>query len=73
MALRVQLGESPKINASLRKVDFALVNLEQLNNVDETGLEDGFSLVYDASTQSWRTQLIQGGLDANATIDGGGY
>lgn len=83
MALRVQLGQSPSLNASinqpppinpsLKKIDLTLVNLEELNNVDETGLQDGFSLVYDSPTQTWKTQLIESGLDANATIDGGAY
>lgn len=83
MALRVQLNQSPSlsvqvnqpppINAGLKKIDFELVNLEELNNVDETGLQDGFTIVYDSITQTWKTQLIETGLDANATIDGGGY
>lgn len=73
MTLRVQLNQTPSINAGLKKVDFELVKLEELTNVDETGLADGFSLVYDSLTQTWKTQLIESGLDVNATIDGGAY
>lgn len=70
MALKVQINQTPIINTNLKKVDFALVNLEELNNVDSSNLQDGYTLVYDSVTQTWVTQEIQG---ISGIIDGGSY
>jgi hypothetical protein len=72
MTMNVRINtQSTKINTRLQKIDFSLVNLEQLNNVDENvnGLEDGYTLIYDAPQQRWITTAIKR-ID---NIDGGTY
>lgn len=63
--------QSTKVNSRLREIDFSLVNLEELKNVDENvnGLEDGYTLVYDAAQQRWITRSVTG----ITNIDGGTY
>jgi hypothetical protein len=63
--------QSTKVNTRLREIDFSLVNLEELKNVDENvnGLEDGYTLVYDADQQRWITRAVTG----ITNIDGGTY
>lgn len=71
MSLNVKINAQPKINTRLREIDFSLVNLEELKNVDENvnGLEDGYTLVYDAAQQRWITRSVT----EITNIDGGTY
>lgn len=82
MALRVQISkgsasqqvsvaEPAKINTNISKVQLSSVDLEALNNVDtETnGLQDGYTLVYNATTNQWITQSVTNVSVGN--IDGG--
>jgi len=52
------------------KKDGAL-NLQSLNNVDSTSLQDGHTIVYDVTTGNWVTQFVD--ADAIALVDGGTY
>lgn len=67
---KVKVGEPATINTNLQKVEFSLVNLEKLKNVDPTtnGLEDGYTLIYNANSETWVTQP-----QALGNIDGGTY
>jgi hypothetical protein len=82
MALRVQISkgsasqqvsvaEPAKINTNISKVQLSSVDLEALNNVDtETnGLQDGYTLVYNSTTNQWITQSVTNVSVGN--IDGG--
>jgi hypothetical protein len=71
MALIVQQSGQKKINTSIRKIDYELINLEELKNVDENvnGLQDGYTVVYDAANRRWITRSIDGLQE----IDGGFY
>ena len=71
MALTVTVGARPSINTTVRKVDIPLVDLEKLKNVDitTTGLDDGFTWVYDTVTEKWVAQSLEG----VSVIDGGTY
>jgi hypothetical protein len=70
MALKVQVTTPQKINTNIKKVSLPLVNLEELKNVDASELQNGYTLIWDESTQQWVTQS----LDVVATnIDGGIY
>jgi len=71
MALRVKTSVTPRVNSTVSKVNLDLVNVEELNNVDATGLEDGYTLIYDESSQKWVAQRIEVGGIGN--IDGGTY
>jgi len=69
---KVKVGEQAPINTNLQKVEFSLVNLEKLKNVDPTtnGLEDGYTLIYNANSETWVTQTFSASL---GNIDGGTY
>lgn len=47
------------------------LTLQSLNNVVSTDLQDGYTLVYDSTTNKWITQQIDGA--AIASVDGGTY
>jgi exonuclease VII large subunit len=82
MSLKVQVNtnrniqtsvdtSTTNINTRLKKIDFSLVKLEELLNVAEevNGLEDGYTLVYDAEEERWITQAVEG----INNIDGGTF
>ena len=71
MALKVTTNAPPTINTTVKKVSLPLVNLEELKNVDSDDLEDGYTLVYDATTNTWITQAVSGATVGN--IDGGTF
>ena len=70
MALKVTTTAQPSINTTVRRVNVPSVNLEQLKNVDSAGLEDGYTLVYDAATETWVTQAATTNV---GNIDGGTF
>jgi hypothetical protein len=71
MTLKVTTTARPTINTTVKKVSLPLVNLEELKNVDSNDLEDGYTIVYDASTNTWITQAFSGLSVGN--IDGGTF
>lgn len=70
MALKVTTTAQPSINTTVRRVNVPSVNLEQLKNVDSAVLEDGYTLVYDAATETWVTQAATTNV---GNIDGGTF
>ena len=46
--------------------------VEQLTNVDATGLEDGYTLIYDESTGKWVAKELSTEINV-ASLDGGTY
>jgi hypothetical protein len=73
--LAAQVNTQPNINTRLKKIDLSLVKLEELTNVDENvnGLQDGYTLIYDADTQQWITQALTAQNVTINNIDGGTY
>jgi hypothetical protein len=73
--LRVQVQAPTTINTSLRRIMIANAKLEELQNVDPLtyGLQDGFTVVYDVATQTWKTQHIQTVVNENIDVDGGSF
>lgn len=47
------------------------LTVQGLSNVQSTDLQDGYTLVFDATTNKWVTQQITG--DVISTVDGGTY
>ena len=45
--------------------------LESITNVSATGLSDGDTLIYNATTQKWETKPVS--VEIGAAIDGGTY
>jgi len=72
-SLVTKVNTPPAINTRLKKIDFSLVKLEELTNVDENGLQDGYTLIYDAGTQQWTTQELTDDNINIGNIDGGTY
>lgn len=60
---------TPVINTAVKKVSLPLVNLEELKNIEADDLQDGYTLVYDATQEKWVAQLAEG----LTSIDGGTY
>jgi hypothetical protein len=71
-ALKVEVTAPQKINTTIKKVSLPLVNLEELKNVDTAQLENGYTLVWNESTQQWVSQSLNVDLHL-AKIDGGVY
>lgn len=70
MALRVTTTARPSINTTISKINIPSVNLEQLKNVDSDDLEDGYTLIYDATAEKWVSQAVS---TAVGNIDGGTF
>ena len=47
------------------------ITLQTLKNVDASSLEDGYTLIYDADTQKFKTEAL--GNVSITTVDGGTY
>lgn len=73
--LRVQVQAPTVVNTALRRIVTDNAKLEELVNVDALayGLYDGFTVVYDALTQTWKTKHIQTVVNENIDVDGGSF
>lgn len=69
-SIAVTQGNQGSSSQLVIKKDGAL-NLQSLNNVDSTSLQDGHTIVYDVTTGNWVTQFVD--ADAIALVDGGTY
>ena len=49
------------------------LTLQGLSNVVSTDLQDGYTLVYDTTTNKWISQQVTVGLGDVGNIDGGTY
>lgn len=74
-ALRVSVEPPLVINTSLRRVAIKNVKLEELLNVDPLtyGLNEGFTVVYDVASSTWKTQHITTVINENIDLDGGTF
>ena len=87
MAIKVSAPSSSgrKVKVSVPSSDSRLVStvatgskrvtgakVEQLTNVDATGLEDGYTLVYDESTGKWVAKELTAEINLSS-LDGGTY
>jgi hypothetical protein len=73
-AITTTVGSTaPDINTTIRKVSIPLVNLEELKNVNSDDLNDGYTLVYDSTTNQWITQSADELALNLQNIDGGTY
>jgi hypothetical protein len=71
MALKVTVGNSNAINTNIvsRK---AAAKLETIADVDATGLQDGYTLIYNSSTKKWEAANPASEVVLD-NIDGGTY
>ena len=73
--VRVQVKAPTAISASIRRITLTNTNLEHLINVNEFayGLQDGFTVVYDVATRTWKTRHITTVINEAVDLDGGIY
>ena len=73
--IRVTVSANPLLAVAMRRVVISNSKLEDLLNVDEIpyGLYDGFTVVYDLATKTWKTAPITTQLNEAVDLDGGGY
>jgi hypothetical protein len=71
MALKVTVGNSNNINTNIisRK---AAAKLETIADVDATGLQDGYTLIYNSTTKKWEAANPASEVILD-NIDGGTY
>ena len=68
-AIRVQTKTPTIINTTIKKYQIPFIKVADLADVDVTGLQDGYTLVYNSSTETWFVQVAA----ASGDIDGGSY
>ena len=66
--IRVIQGSRPETSVVIKKFD--TLTVQGLSNVDSANLQDGYTIIYDAETNTWITQEI---ATAVASLDGGYY
>lgn len=73
--IKVAVSADPLLKVAMRRVVISNAKLEDLLNVDEIpyGLYDGFTVVYDLATKTWKTAPISTQLNEAVDLDGGGY
>ena len=69
-SLRVSAGSRSESAVVVKKLDGSLT-VQGLSNVDSANLQDGYTIIYDAETNTWVTQEIV--ATAVASLDGGYY
>lgn len=67
--IQVQVKPKTDLNTSLKRVELSLVKLGELKDVNDADLQNGSTIVYDATTQQWTTKIVEG----VGNIDGGTY
>ena len=74
-AATIAVNQGTKNQASIvvKKNTGDAISLNSLKNVDTTDLQDGYTLVYDTTTNKWISQQVTVGLGDVGNIDGGTY
>jgi len=71
MALKVTVGTSNTINTNIVSKK-AAAKLETIADVDATGLQDGYTLIYNSTTRKWEAANPASEVILD-NIDGGTY
>jgi hypothetical protein len=71
MSLKVTVGTSNTINTSIVSKK-AAAKLETIADVDATGLQDGYTLIYNSTTKKWEAANPASEVILD-NIDGGTY
>lgn len=73
--IKVSVSADPLLKVSMRRVVISNSKLEDLLNVNDEayGLYDGFTVVYDLATRSWKTRQITTTINDAVDLDGGAY
>jgi hypothetical protein len=71
MALKVTVGNTNPINTNIVSKK-AAAKLETIADVDATGLQDGYTLIYNSTTKKWEAANPASEVILD-NIDGGTY
>jgi hypothetical protein len=72
MSLKVTVGTSNTINTQIVSKRVT-ADLETLANVDITGIQDGYTLVYNNETNKWEATNVNDIVATPDVISGGTY
>ena len=67
----IAVTQGSQTQAAITVKKGADLTVQGLSNVVSTDLQDGYTLVYDTTTNKWITQQL--GIESIAGIDGGTY
>jgi ATP-dependent 26S proteasome regulatory subunit len=71
--ISVNQGAQNQASIVVRKNTGENITLNSLKNVDTTDLQDGYTLVYDTTTNTWVSQPVGAAEFELGNIDGGTY
>ena len=72
MSVKVTFPISKTINTSIVSKRIT-ADLDTLSNVDVTGIQDGYTLVYNEDTNKWEATNVNSIVAAPTVISGGTY
>lgn len=67
--ISVTIKNPPVINTTIKKYQIPFIRVQDLIDVNITGLQDGYTLIYNSATQTWLVQVAA----TSGDIDGGAY
>jgi hypothetical protein len=79
MAVTVRTNNNISVNQGSRATGSITVNkstggkLQSLADVNTTDLQDGYTIIYDTTTNKWVSQPISAGAVSVTVVDGGTY
>ena len=79
MAVTVRTTNNIAVTQGSRATGSITVNkstggkLQSLTDVNTTDLQDGYTIIYDTTTNKWVAQPISAGAVTITTVDGGTY
>ena len=79
MAVTIRPTNNISVNQGSRSTGSITVNkstggkLQSLADVNTTNLEDGYTIIYDTTTNKWVSQAISLGAVSVTNVDGGTY
>lgn len=71
MAVNIKVTQGSQATGSIVVKKPGALTVQSLTNVDTSDLQDGYTLVYDSTTNLWISQPVDVG--AILTVDGGTY
>lgn len=72
MSIKVTVPNAKTINTSIVSKRVT-ADLETLSNVDVTGIQDGYTLVYNEDTKKWEATNVNSVIATPTVISGGTY
>lgn len=67
----IKISQGSQAQGSVVVKKSGALTVQSLSNVDTTNLQDGYTLVYDSTTNLWIAQPVEAG--SISQVDGGTY